>query len=242
KVADYRFEYDHGQVVEAYDVRLEGLEQSFVVPVHPGNTGDLVVTGTVKTQLVAEPVAGRHEPVKFLDESGDWILSYGAATAIDAAGRQVAMTTTFQDGAFRLELSGEWLASAVFPVVVDPLMATNVTLNGGQANSQVPQFLDVLRDDAGVSENVWICYTRSVSAADQHMWVRRTNDTLPGSLFVTAFTDISASWGNLSCALAYANERVVCAFTRDFGGTRNIRWHAHHINDLGSGVSIGGLT
>src|SRR5690606_25310869 len=45
--ADYRAEFDHGRVVEAYDVHANGLEQTFVIRAAPTTgdltTGDLVV-------------------------------------------------------------------------------------------------------------------------------------------------------------------------------------------------------
>jgi len=239
QAGDHRYEYDFGGVVETYDVRVDGLEQTFVVPRLPRAAGDLIVQGRVETLLTAKALVARHAAVEFVDHAGQPILSYGAATAVDADGRREPMRTTYRDGAFRLELSGSWLATAAFPVVVDPLIASNVTLNNGTAQSQVPQFFDVLRDDARATENVWICYTRSVSATDQDMWVMRTQDHLPGPLFVQAFADITTSWGNLSCSLAYAQQRVICAFTRDFAQTRNIRWHAHHINDLGNRTGYG---
>ncbi len=242
QASDTRYEYDHGGVVEAYDVLLDGLEQTFVIAGGPAAAGDLVVRGEVGTALHAAPVADRHGDVVFFDAAGDPILTYGAATAVDAQGRSAAMRTRYEGGSFELVLDGAWLASAQFPVVVDPLMSSNVLLNTWGQPFGYPLDLDVLRDDERPTDNVWICYARQVSATDSDLWVMRTNDDLPSTLFVTAFTDLTSSWGTTSCAVAYANSRVVCAFVRDFGSTRNVRWHAHHVNDLAFRTGVGALT
>lgn len=234
-----RYEYDHGGVVEAYDVLLEGLEQTFVIADRPSSTGDLVVRGTVDTQLTAPRAENEHTDVRFFDHNGDPILTYGKATALDAAGSSMPMTTTFHDGAFELRLDGEWLQNATFPVVVDPLMFSNVLLNTWGQPFGYSVALDVLREEERSTENVWICYTRQVSATDEDVWVMRTNDDLPGSLFVVAFTDITSNWGNGSCALATADSRVVCAFVRNTGNFRHVRWHTHQVNDLNFRSGVG---
>ena len=142
------------------------------------------------------------------------------------------MTTTFADGNFELELDAAWLSDAAYPVVVDPLIGPSFSLSTWAGPFGSPGEVDVLREDGRATENVWICYTRQVSATDQDLWVMRTDDNLSGPLFHQAFVDITASWGIDSCALAHTASRVICAFVRDFGSTRNVRWHAHHVNDL----------
>ena len=236
-----RYCYDHGGVIEAYDVLLDGLEQTFVIPTAPA-AGDLVVRGAIETQLTAAPVADRHTAIQFVDHNGDPILTYGAATAVDAAGRRMPMTTTFADGVFELGLDAGWLADASYPVVVDPYIGPTSTLHSWSGAFGSPGEVDVLREDSRATENVWICYTRQVSATDQDLWVMRTGDTLQGPLFHQAFVDLTASWGIESCALAHTASRVICAFVRDLGTSRNVHWHAHHVNDLAKRTSVGSFT
>ena len=236
-----RYEYDHGGVVEAYDVLLDGLEQTFVIRNRPA-TGDLVVRGKVDTALVATRVVDRHTAIQFVDHNGDPILTYGAATAVDAAGRRAPMTTTFADGNFELALDAAWLADASYPVVVDPYIGPTSPLHTWSGAFGSPGEVDVLREDSRATENVWICYTRRVSATDQDLWVMRTDDSLSGPLFLQAFVDITASWGIESCALAHTASRVICAFVRDLGTSRNVHWHAHHVNDLATRTGVGSFT
>ena len=239
RVSDTRYTFDHGRVVEAYDVLLEGLEQTFVIASRPNSVGDLVVRGKVETDLRAEPVVASHRAIHFIDDEGVSILSYGAATAVDALGRSVDMTTSYAEGEFELRLDRDWLAGATFPITVDPLMASNTTLNTWSMSFGNPREFDVLREDERTTENVWICFARETSFQDRDLWIYRTNDDLPGSLFVLSYSDITGSWSNESCALASAKSRVICAFERDFGTTRNVRWHTHHIDDLAFRTGFG---
>ena len=149
------------------------------------------------------------------------------------------MTTSYEAGRLELRLDGAWLRDAVFPIVVDPLMTNNVTLNTWSGSFGQHVDLDVLREDERATENVWVCYTRSVSATDQDLWLFRTQDNMAPAPLIQTFADITTSWGNGTCALAHADSRVVCAFVRVFATTRNVRWHAHHINDLALRTGVG---
>ena len=81
-----RHERRHARFVERYDVRVDGVEQSFVVEA-PFGEGDLVVAGRVTTELRAASRDACHAPLEFTDGEGRTVLRYGAAFAIDAAGR-----------------------------------------------------------------------------------------------------------------------------------------------------------
>src|SRR5690606_23139412 len=119
---DYRVEYDLGSVVEAYDVRADGLEQTFVLE-RPLGTGDLVVRGVVTSPLTAPDVPPAHQALEFRDAEGRAIVRYGAATAVDARGRRQPMRTCCSNGEVTLHLDGAWLRDAAYPVVVDPIIA-----------------------------------------------------------------------------------------------------------------------
>src|SRR5687768_12557974 len=127
---DTRAEYDLGGVAEAYDVRRDGLEQTFVLRERPPAAGDLVVRGAITTALHAVAVAAAHQALTFLDDAGLPIVTYGAATAVDARGVRQPMTTSFADGEVVLRLDAAWLAGATFPVVVDPLLGTASPVSG----------------------------------------------------------------------------------------------------------------
>jgi len=233
--------FDLGEVRERYEVREEGLHQTFVVETRPrGAYGDLVVRGAVGTDLVAAPQEPSHGPLVFSDRDGAPVLSYGAATAVDADGQTHPMRTSFDGSTIGLHVEGAWLERARFPVTLDPLLG-NVSLF---ATANPPTGGDVLREDEGVSLNVWFTYSRAASAQDRDLWLWRNDDGF-GATSDLAFSDITNSWSSDEGRLAGngATDKVVVAFTRVFlnqpTSTARIRWHAHLRTNLNLDVTVG---
>jgi hypothetical protein len=224
---DFRAEYDLGGIVEAYDVRDEGLEQTFVLRARPAATGDLIITGAIDTALHAMGGEAGPQGIVFVDDSGRQILNYGAATAIDARGNSTAMRTTLVDGEISLRLDGNWLANAAFPVTVDPLLGVFLSYGG------VPLAdFDLAREHSLNQGNLWLAASRHASATDADLWMIRTDDD--GSNLVTNFTDLSASWSTSEASLGmhFTSGKGLLAFTREFvTGTRRVRYHLHSRND-----------
>ncbi len=140
---DWRYEYHYlgTDVVEGYDVRRDGVEQTFTLLARPPGRGDLVISGAVDTELVCDDAAPRHGALVFRDGAGTPRVEYGAALALDARGDRVAVRTAFASGRISLTVDGAWLDRARFPVVVDPLASSL-----GYANVGTPDTVDVARD------------------------------------------------------------------------------------------------
>lgn len=186
---DYRVEYRHGRVVEAYDVLPHGLEQTFVIAERPAGAGDLRVTGTVTTALWTPAVDQWVGDLVFRDGAGTPILRYGKAVAIDADGDSFQMTTTCLGNVVTLHLPAADVAAADFPLVVDPLLApTNVTAVGTAADVGET---DCASEGLNVSLNSVFCYTRYYSAADSDVVARISTVALTTSAL--AFADLSAA-------------------------------------------------
>ncbi|MEZ5964816.1 MAG: hypothetical protein R3F56_13305 [Planctomycetota bacterium] len=115
-------------VTETYDVSPQGVEQSFVLDAPPRSPGDLQIVGSFDTDLRAEPCAAAHTALVFRTARGQALVRYGEATAIDAHGRRVPVTTGFDGSRVTLTVDGAWLRDAAYPVVVDPL-TTRVVLH-----------------------------------------------------------------------------------------------------------------
>ena len=113
---------------EVYDVRADGVEQSFVLATRPASPGDLRIVGAFDTELSASPVDDAHTALVFRDPMGQALVRYGEATAIDALGQRRPVTTSFDGRQVTLRVDGAWLQQATYPVVVDPL-TTRVVLN-----------------------------------------------------------------------------------------------------------------
>lgn len=180
----WRYEYRYDAVTEAYDVREDGVEQTFVIGKRPAAEGDLVVTGRIETELQAEPVHGQHGAVTFRDGNGTPIVSYGAAFAIDANGSKFPMTTSFVGGELSLSLSAASLANAAFPLTVDPLTASVLIATG--ATLQEPE---IGRDD--LANQICFAYSRLSSGTDYDNFVRITANDYSGSTLI--FSDVTTS-------------------------------------------------
>lgn len=234
---DWRVEYDLGAVVEAYDVRVEGLEQTFVVRQRPP-AGDLVVRGRVGTDLQPVGVGGGHQELWFADAAGRALVGYGAATAVDARGDRRAMQSTIVDGRLELRVDGAWLAEAVFPVVLDPLLTPTTLVVGAEVTS-----MDLVHEVVSPTDRLWVAYSRAVSAADQDLYVRRGESN--GLNHDLVYQDVTANWSSFEASIAYVREPdcVVAAFTREFAtGDRSVRWHRHDRADTTLSTSFGAVT
>lgn len=219
----HRASYDLGGLTEVYDVRSEGVEQTFVLTERPA-AGALVIRGRVQSAMRATDRAAAHAPVTFRDHRGVELVEYGAAVAIDARGHKQPMTTSVAGDALTLVLDANWLASAELPVVVDPLFAVFLA----QAGDEVVE-LDLMRDTALLYGNLWHATSRAASASDLDLYVRRTNDD--GSNTVDIFVDLNTTWSTIepSIGMHAASGLALVAFTRDFDGNgfRKIRYHEH---------------
>ena len=112
---------DHGSVHEHFDLRPEGVEQSFHFANLP-TRGELVVRIAVTTALAAVPQDGG---VRF--GTGPQAVHYGSATVLDAAGRRLALPSEWIDGGLQITVPASFVESASLPLVVDPLLSTPAT-------------------------------------------------------------------------------------------------------------------
>jgi hypothetical protein len=218
-LASLRAEYDLGGLVEAYDVRPDGVEQTFVLRQRPASAGDLVIRGAVQSVLEAAPDGNG---IGFVDASGVPLVRYGRALAIDANGSTAAMTTTLVDGGLELRLAGEWLATAAFPLVVDPLIAP-VTVVAGVPIAEVA----IAHDPFG-SKNLWVAEVR-YAGGDADLWLWRTD--ADGQNPILAYSDLSASWSAIepSLGISRGGASTLLAYTRDVlsNQRRVLRLHDH---------------
>lgn len=225
----FRAEYDLGGLIEAWDVRDDGLEQTFVIDRRPAGDGDLVVQGAISTALRLRPGVTPEGGLVFVDEQDQPIIGYGAATAIDANGRTRPMTTVAADGSITLRLDAAWLEQAAFPLTVDPLIGMLYGINGDQLGA-----VDMLRDSGGNTRNVWLVSERWASAVDADLQLRRIEDD--GSAATLVFTDLTASWSAVGPSLGVHQgaATTMLAFTRRFAvsNTARLRFHQHDRGDL----------
>ncbi len=223
-----RCEYDLGAVVERYDVRAHGLEQSFVVAARPP-AGDLVIRGELTTPLTMPERAAAHAPVELCLPGGERVVRYGAAIAIDATGAATPMTTAVAANTIELRLPAAAVAAARFPLVVDPLIA-NVTLRQGATIVDV----DVMHEDrtaSGLQGRSWVAVSRTVAANDDDVRLLRFGSAFGG--LAEVYREISL-WSSTHPRLAFAGttDDAVLVHSTDIGTNRFVFVHRHHISDL----------
>ncbi|MCR9244743.1 MAG: hypothetical protein NXI31_06910 [bacterium] len=124
--------------IERYDVRADGVAQSFVLAERPRGAGDLTIDLDVTTTL--RRAAG--DGLAWRNPRGGGV-TMGSVTGIDAAGRRAAGTITHTATGVRLALPAEFVDTAAYPLVVDPLIATAVEALAGTDCD----FPDVAYDD-----------------------------------------------------------------------------------------------
>lgn len=241
-----RYEYQFGPVTEAYDVRADGLEQTFVLHQRP-TAGPLVIRGVITSQMQAQNVGDAQQELVFRDHQGNALVTYGRAEAFDANGSRVPVTTSQVDGEITLTVPAVWMAQAVLPITVDPLLTrvqTAVWSTGTIADGEVRD-VDIGRDDEATVDNVMVAYVRDASAVDSDTWARLCDDDFSGSSVV--FSDITSTWSTteVSCAFVGGANRWAVLLRRYFPNnpTRvsQLRCHVHDSGDATLLTNYGSL-
>lgn len=111
--------YDRGNVVEVYDVRPQGMEQSFVFRELPAGSGDLVVDLRLATALPL--LRSTRDQLEFGIEQGGATIT--GVVGIDAHGDRTAGSLAFGNGVLSLRLPAAFVQTAALPLVLDPLLA-----------------------------------------------------------------------------------------------------------------------
>ncbi len=112
---------------EVYEVRPEGIKQSFVFRELPSGTGDLVVRLRVSTDL--DPVAPHTGDGGLHFVGGDFGgVTLGGVVGLDARGDRVSGSMEFADGHLELRLPSTFVENAALPVVIDPLIGSLIQI------------------------------------------------------------------------------------------------------------------
>jgi hypothetical protein len=173
---------DHGSLVEWHDLHPHGVEQSFVLPTLPAR-GELVLELGVRTALAHEFDEVAH---RFVGPHGG--MCYGAATAIDAAGRSAALVTTWTGDSLRITVPATFVAAAVLPLVVDPLLGPVVPVVA-PVQAQIAA-TDIAYDHS--LQQCYVVYERFFSATDHDVYLLVTDPQL--ALQTTRVVDSSTLW------------------------------------------------
>ena len=182
--------YRHGAALtERYEVRSDGLEQSFVFSELPAERGELVVRLRVATELA--PRADR-DGLLFESAPGRG-LRVGALTAIDAAGRRAPGLVRLAEGALELVAPADFVEAAELPLVLDPLIGGPIDVSPAPGEVGDPE-----ADGAcGGGPLVLVAYERRWSADDIDIYGQRLDPDTAALVGPTVLLETSVS----SCAM-----------------------------------------
>lgn len=208
--AESEVSYERGPLTEWYRLKPNSIEQLFTLDAPLGD-GALTVTIPVETELEPAPFQGGF---LFQNEFGG--VHYGAATVLDSGGNEESAKTRWVDGNLQIEVSEAFLASAQWPVTIDPLIVT-WTVDTWSDDLTKPDIAYDLEND-----RVLITYEESASGADRDIyWTLVDLSTLTSSLggYWDSTTD---NWSAPRVANNNFSDSFLIVAEEDFGTYRNI--------------------
>ena len=110
--------FDRGPLTERYEIGAGSIEQGFELDALPAR-GELALRIAVDTELEASDDGGG---IRFANEHG--AVLYGRAVAIDALGRRADAATELVEGGIEIRVDAGFVADAVLPLLVDPVIST----------------------------------------------------------------------------------------------------------------------
>jgi hypothetical protein len=231
EASDWRYAYVRGGVAEVYDMRPEGIEQSFVIAERPA-PGELVIQGQIDTELRCAAVGPAHQALVFHDHAGVAIVRYGEAFAIDAVGRRTEVATAYDGGTVSLTVAGGWLAQATFPVVVDPLTSPVVLVSSfaGSAAS-----CDVGHQGESATRDVLFAYDFAFSGSDHDVYAYLCNQDYSNRVLVMSQSSATIDDRNVSVAFVAGADRWLVGFVRG-GSTVRVYFHDKSSTTANSGT------
>jgi hypothetical protein len=199
--------YVRGSIRERYVLGRDRLEQTFILSELPSPIGDLVITGSVTTNL--DPPADRTRgPVLSFTHQGHEFMSVTEAVAIDAQGRRQAADLAYIDGKMQLIVPGHWLKGAALPILVDPMVGGRITIDSAisnfvdTVNSQFVRICDVAYNSVNNNWLVTWCEQVGASSFDYNVLGQRISAT--GTLVGTAISIAATTAGEYECAVSYS--------------------------------------
>ncbi|MEM8713241.1 MAG: hypothetical protein AAGG01_20035, partial [Planctomycetota bacterium] len=221
---------DHGSVREVYHVTLDGVEQTFVFDALPTH-GDLVVQVDVQTEMAVSETA---EAIRFHCAGPDGAdlggVTYGRAFVLDAAGRRQAIERTWTGGSIQLHVPAAFLASAVFPVTIDPPVNSFISMAGAPDDSSPDLCF------AGGNNLYWSVFEDYVNATAIDIYAISFDDTGDIVDFITVATS-TEGWTAPKIAYHAGSDRcLVVGSAIDSGGLGSIRGR---LIDCAAGTVLG---
>ena len=202
---DWQFTYRFANVSEIYDVRADGVAQSFVVERPREVDGALEVVGRWTSPLrpVRDAVPGSVQgALRFVDDAGRDILRYGEAIALDATGRRIEVLTSVERDTIRLTVPATWARDAVWPITIDPLLSPELIGSFGSLASGITHS-DVHGTFGAFTHRVMTTFSVPTTANDDDTYAVLTDDNMQNPALV--FADLGSSIRSTHPRLAFVD-------------------------------------
>jgi hypothetical protein len=223
--------FDRGAGRERYVAMPGGVEQCFDFDALPAG-GDLVVRGVVTG---AEFDASR---------SDGTVMTYGAYTlsnaiAIDAAGATLPLTMAHVAGGLEITLAAAWLATAAFPITVDPFVTAATSFDAPGATTLPIRSLDVAYN--ATANEYFIVYSYTPPGGANHdVYGRRINATT-GAPIGTPIAIEVGTFASREPVVAWnsTNNTYLCAFADATSATTTHQIRGRILNASGADTGAG---
>ena len=120
-------------ILERFSARGDGVEQCFLLKEMPRGNGNLEIVCALSyaRMLPLPPRADRAGGIGFVNTRGGMVARYGEVVVRDANMRGISIEPKLAaDGrSLAFSVPSDWLARATYPVVVDPLIGTDVQVS-----------------------------------------------------------------------------------------------------------------
>lgn len=161
--------YERGAITEQYVIKSKSVEQQFVLHAPIAVEGDLVVSGNVVS-------SGEFSASDSAWNWGD--VKLGDVTVYDAAGAQLSASMTVTATGTTIRVSGTELATATYPVLIDPEVGTNdfriSDMNGNGATSRSALEPEIAYN-ATDNEYLVVWHGQDVNINDEDIYGQRIN-------------------------------------------------------------------
>src|SRR4030065_973453 len=125
-------------IKEIYEVRKDGVEQSWIIerPLSD-KAGDLIINGELRTQL--SPRSNEKGGIDFFNKDGEYVTSYGKVIVIDNSGKRITLSSHYKNSRLTITVPEKWLAEAVYPIVVDPVLGADIRVDTLTTTDNYPE-------------------------------------------------------------------------------------------------------
>lgn len=218
--------YTRPDFVESYEVRCDGVEQSFTFTKLPPGSGDLIVRGRIDTSLTSTA-----DGIGDLDRLGFEVADHGGVSfdgvfGIDARGARVSGSMRLEDGVIELVLPAEFADGAALPLVLDPLIGPVINVSNNANDYRCDVAYDATND---VYLVIW---SRLVSPGSELLGQRvAPNGSLIGPMIVIEAGGTNEYRSNARVANVNKTDRFLVAWENNFS------IHCRAVDAASGGVS-----